>query len=75
MTDPTEFERAIIATFIEDLRDDRLLTRQPTEADMLQAIRTCDLETYRRFITALAYRMPAACGELAQQWLLEVAHG
>jgi len=65
----------MIATFIEDLRNDRLLSRQPTDEDMLQAIRTCDLESYRRFLVALAYRMPTACGELAQQWLLEVAHG
>lgn len=73
--DPTEFERALIATFRDEFLDDPLLTRPVTDIDLLHAIRTCDWTSYQRFLTSIAYRMPASCGELAQQWLLEVARG
>lgn len=72
---PTEFERALVAAFREELKNDRLLATEPNDEQILEAVRTCDWAPYRRFLQALAYRMPASCGELAQQWLLEVANG
>lgn len=75
MTEPSEFERAIIATFRDDLLSDPLLTKPVDDINILEALRTCDFTTYRDFLRAIAYRMPAACGELAQQWLLEVSNG
>lgn len=72
---PTEFERAIIATFRDQLVNDPLLTKPVNDIDILEALRTCDFTSYQTFLRAIAYRMPASCGELAQQWLLEVARG
>lgn len=73
---PTEFERALIATFRDQFEHDPLLDKPITDIDLLTAIRDgMDWTTYQTFLRALAYRMPAACGELAQQWLLEVSCG
>lgn len=72
---PTEFERGLVAAFREDLRNDRLLATEPTDDQILEAIRTCDWSPYSRFLREIAYRMPASCGELAQQWLLKVSNG
>jgi hypothetical protein len=73
--EPTEFERAIIAMFRDQLTTDPLLEKPLTDHDILDAARTVDFTSYQTFLRAIAYRMPAACGELAQQWLLEVSHG
>jgi hypothetical protein len=73
---PTEFERALLAAFRTEFEGDRLLRQPVTDIDLLAAIRDgIDWNPYRRFLTAIAYRMPNTCGELAQQWLLEVARG
>lgn len=72
---PTDFERGLVAAFREDLRNDPLLTTAPSDEAILDAMQTCDFSPYRRFLREIAYRMPAACGELAQQWLLEVSNG